>query len=214
MITFYFYEAKANLRQHVIVAAKKKDEAPDVETNLDFKAVSTTKAAEMLTEFHKDWPELKFKVTTPDKLFLLISINPRVREWYLDRKEEIASISDLPAAMAEAGVTAEEWSAVKDSVEATREFERATSAEMSEKVARFKADVTAINARRKAYYDRLPALVQISRVTVNQLPLESAVEIILEDSVDGRKKKQKELIGAFQKLLVQQLKDGTYKNPF
>jgi len=168
---------------------------------------------DLVSDFKKAFPKFA-RATTREQILRFVNISPPVRDWYISRKDDLSTLTGLPAFM---GETPEELKAWRDT-EAERfrlkEYEKKWADEIRVASDNFKIAINKVNSEKKSTYGGISKILIINQVTVNQISPEDQFEIAMEGSEEKRDTLQKELVLKEQKRLYALLKDGKFVDPF
>lgn len=156
----------------------------------------------------------KTKVPDATTFQKLISLSPKVRNWYADWSFENAAFSTMPASFQEAGVTPLEWQEITSVLPQINKIRKQVSNEIAEEAAKFDRF---IELKEKEAAEKLAQLeseyVKILKVNVTCLDLDAQLDILSKPE-NVRKDYEALKLEELRKKLLADLKAGNFKDPF
>jgi hypothetical protein len=159
----------------------------------------------LLELFRKEYPTL-IKITTKKQITELVNYNKSVATWYRNIRVEASTIRSMPKAFLDAGFTTSDWTDLGPS-RSILDKGNQDYANLANSFSKEHSDkMKALLENRKKIIDRLPAPVLIAELSVNHLPIDVQVEMLLKDDVDARQQYADEELYKLQLMLLKEYK--------
>lgn len=174
------------------------------------KGTETTK----LDSFRKAFPSLT-AIRTEKELEKLIAINSGVRKWNVQWKADQAVQLDMPTWLKGESKYLRDWETVRQARKTAKEKELQWSKDIKEASEQLKKEVKRVEEERSSLFGSLTALDIIDRVTVNQLPIDKALELAMFTGTEEKvAEKSKDLVLKYKTQLFKDFKANKFVNPF
>jgi hypothetical protein len=157
-------------------------------------------------EYQRRWKQPK--ITTYEQVMRLVTLNDSVRQWYADLKEQEATLTVMPEAFKDAGMTAEMWDDLKASRDIIKDATQKYNTTVRNAAAEFKAKLQLASKERNYALDKVPMIVRLTSFTQNNLPESMQIELALIEDDKKRSKRGKELCKAYVTQCVKTLLEG------
>jgi len=156
----------------------------------------------------------KTKIHDQETFEKLLSLSPRMRQWYKDWSIEYSAFSQMPQSFKDAGITPAEWKAIEKKLPKINEIRSKASKEVEEKAKEFSQFVKKKDEDVKEQLESLEDdLVKILKVNISCLPLEEQVTI-LGTPEDRRSEVEQTFLEALRTKLLKDRAENNFTDPF
>lgn len=134
--------------------------------------------------------QIKFnkpKIKTFEQIIQLVNMNKTVRKWFKDLKYEQTILSEMPNAYLIAGYTVSDWIEGQKERDIIKDINREASKKSAQLAKTFDNEMEKVNRARSEALSRISWFTKLNSISVNELPEDMQVEVIME--TDGEKKK-------------------------
>jgi len=170
------------------------------------RSYSTTNDFELVSNFHIAFPNFKM-IQSSEKILLLVNYNTAVGSWYRElRHQESVKIS-MPQSFIKAGFTTEMWENLKLSRDRLVSANISYTQDCTRLSEKFRLDFKKLADSRSLVLKDMPIPVKIACLSVNHLPEEDHIILVMIDDIKIRSEKAKELVRNFQELLIKEFID-------
>jgi CRISPR/Cas system CMR-associated protein Cmr5 small subunit len=159
----------------------------------------------ILAEFQKEFNQPQVETIT--QFYKLIGVNTTMRNWYNQLKQSYTTEKGMPAAYKEAGFTAFDWDKYKADRAIIKKASKAYDEGLKEAVSTYKQKLATLDEARAKEFNKVSWFVKISRITVNELPEQDQVDLVLVTDDEVRSELQAEKVKNYQIKLLKEWKD-------
>lgn len=156
----------------------------------------------------------RIKVPDVETFQKLVSLSPKVRNWYADWSFENAAFSTMPGSFRTAGVTPEQWSEISSVLPKINSIRKRVSSEIAEEAAKFDRFIEVKEEEAAAELAELEnAYVKILKVNITCLSLEDQLSILAQPEAE-RKDFEKLKLEDLRAKLLKDLSNNQFEDPF
>lgn len=154
-------------------------------------------------------------VVTRENVLALVSLNMEVREWYKRWSNIEGRSRVLPGWLdPKKNSDVDAYAKLQDEQAAKAQKESEWNERITKAASLMKRTVETVDSEKKAYYQGLSKLMQISMTTLIHLPLKDQIEITQAADDVSRKNLESLKLEELRKELKRALDAGTFKSPF
>lgn len=170
------------------------------------------------SKIYRAWEDFnkvsRSKVPDADTFQKLVSLSPKVRNWYANWSFENAAFSTMPASFKNAGVSPEKWQEIQGVLPLINKVRKEVSEEIATEASKFDRFVELKEAQAAERLAELESdYVKILKVNVTCLELEDQLEILSKPESE-RKDFEETKLEELRSKLLNDLSEGNFVDPF